>query len=365
MPFETTIRTFAAALDDPSAATPAMTRGRMGAPDGRRFAVYRNNVAVGLIGALEARYPVSRRIVGRRPLPRHGARVCARQQAALAGDDRLWRGVSGVRGSVVADARPALSRRRRAARERLGRGLPRRGRHGGDGRRSRRAEPGCLLERGSRFTLQRGFSASPRPPPRSGRRSGRDDPAAPAEGIGEDALITRPNCDVRVRVLPPLGCDFALRLREGATLIEAAVSLDRPDFRLRDPSRRIASSPAPSPPSSRDKRHDRRRRPRDSARPVQPDRSRHQRRLWARSDVAPAAHPAARAGAALLHVGPHALGRLVHALVRHEDPVLAGVQAACLRRRRSRFPMPELVATMASTAEIVLPILLAFGFLTR
>ena len=27
--------------------------------------------------------------------------------------------------------------------------------------------------------------------------------------------------------------------------------------------------------------------------------------------------------------------------------------------------MPELVATMASTAEIVLPILLAFGFLTR
>jgi putative oxidoreductase len=29
------------------------------------------------------------------------------------------------------------------------------------------------------------------------------------------------------------------------------------------------------------------------------------------------------------------------------------------------FPMPELVATMASTAEIALPILLAFGFLTR
>ncbi len=29
------------------------------------------------------------------------------------------------------------------------------------------------------------------------------------------------------------------------------------------------------------------------------------------------------------------------------------------------FPMPELVATMASTAEIVLPILIAFGFLTR
>ncbi len=64
MSFETTVRAFAAALDEPSAATPATTSGRMGAPDARRFAVYRNNVAVGLIGALEARYPVSRRIAG-------------------------------------------------------------------------------------------------------------------------------------------------------------------------------------------------------------------------------------------------------------------------------------------------------------
>ena len=63
-PFETTVRAFAAALDEPSAPPPAMTHGRMGAPDARRFAVYRNNVAVGLIGALEARYPVSRRIAG-------------------------------------------------------------------------------------------------------------------------------------------------------------------------------------------------------------------------------------------------------------------------------------------------------------
>ena len=64
MSFETTIGVFAKALSDPSAATPPMTRGRMDAPDARRFAVYRNNVAVGLIGALEARYPVSRRIAG-------------------------------------------------------------------------------------------------------------------------------------------------------------------------------------------------------------------------------------------------------------------------------------------------------------
>ena len=64
MPFETTVRAFATALGEPSAPAPPMTHGRMGAPDARRFAVYRNNVAVGLIGALEARYPVSRRIAG-------------------------------------------------------------------------------------------------------------------------------------------------------------------------------------------------------------------------------------------------------------------------------------------------------------
>ena len=55
-------------------------------------------------------------------------------------------------------------------------------------------------------------------------------PVAPTEGPGEDALITRPDCDVRVRVLPPLGYDFALRLHEGATLVEAVTALDDPAF---------------------------------------------------------------------------------------------------------------------------------------
>ena len=53
---------------------------------------------------------------------------------------------------------------------------------------------------------------------------------APTEGPGEDALITRPDCDVRVRVLPPGGYDFALKMREGATLIEAFTALDDPAF---------------------------------------------------------------------------------------------------------------------------------------
>jgi hypothetical protein len=59
---------------------------------------------------------------------------------------------------------------------------------------------------------------------------GGDQPPASTEGTAEDALITRPDCDVRVRVLPPLGFDFALSLREGATLVEAVAALDDPAF---------------------------------------------------------------------------------------------------------------------------------------
>ncbi len=64
MPFSRAIDAFAEALTDPKREPPAGTKGREGRPDARRFAVYRNNVAVALIGAIEARYPVTRRLVG-------------------------------------------------------------------------------------------------------------------------------------------------------------------------------------------------------------------------------------------------------------------------------------------------------------
>ncbi len=55
---------FAAALLDPDAALPEGLVGPDGAPAPRRFAVYRNNVTVGLIRALEAGFPVVRKLVG-------------------------------------------------------------------------------------------------------------------------------------------------------------------------------------------------------------------------------------------------------------------------------------------------------------
>ncbi|MEJ1159488.1 DNA-binding domain-containing protein [Prosthecomicrobium sp. N25] len=55
---------FSAALDEPAGPVPAGLTTRDGRADPVRFAVYRNNVAVGLVGALEAAFPVTLRLVG-------------------------------------------------------------------------------------------------------------------------------------------------------------------------------------------------------------------------------------------------------------------------------------------------------------
>jgi hypothetical protein len=55
---------FVAALLDRGRAVPGDLRSPSGSPAGRRFDIYRNNVFVSLIEALESRYPVSRTLVG-------------------------------------------------------------------------------------------------------------------------------------------------------------------------------------------------------------------------------------------------------------------------------------------------------------
>jgi len=229
MPFETTIRAFAAALAEPSAAPPAMTLGRMGAPDLRRFSVYRNNVAVGLIGAIEARYPVSRRLAGddlframarafvQSHRPRSPVMIAYGEEFPefLAGCDRLE--------ACLVD----VARLENAWVEAY---------HAKDASVATVAELAAL----SPENLPRArivFHPAARllrfvTPAASVWASAQncEPPAAPIETPGEDALITRPDCDVRVRVLPPLAYDFALQLRQGATLIEAAQALDDPAF---------------------------------------------------------------------------------------------------------------------------------------
>jgi putative DNA-binding protein len=235
MSFETTVRAFAAALGEPSAPPPPMTHGRMGAPDARRFAVYRNNVAVGLIGALEARYPVSRRIAGddlframarafaRGHRPRSPVMIAYGEEFPEFAADFLTAAEAGSAHRVLAD----VTRLENAWVEAY---------HSEDATVTTVGElatlgPDCLADRRIVFhpaaRLLR-FAT----PAASVWASGQSatGPAAPTKGAGEDALITRPDCDVRVRVLPSGGYDFALKMREGATLIEAFTALDDPAF---------------------------------------------------------------------------------------------------------------------------------------
>ena len=60
----TVLSGFAASVIDPARPVPHGIVGPDGQSDAKRFAVYRNNVHVGLVGALEARFPVVRRLVG-------------------------------------------------------------------------------------------------------------------------------------------------------------------------------------------------------------------------------------------------------------------------------------------------------------
>jgi hypothetical protein len=315
MPFETTVRAFAAALGEPSAPPPATTRGRMGAPDARRFAVYRNNVAVGLIGALEARYPVSRRIAGddlframarafvrghrpRTPVmiaygaefPEFMAEYLAEAElrptafefmegsshrvSSPLGEDQgggsrspKRQGSGGAPDNLLGQRDPPPLGRSEE-RPSIGRAVPAPTREGGcanvigsaqqaldclpdvarlenswvEAYHSEDASvatvdelaalgPDCLPDTRVAFhpaaRLMR--FATPAASVWASAQSATW-PVAPTEGPGEDALITRPDCDVRVRVLPPGGYDFALKMREGATLVEAFTALDDPGF---------------------------------------------------------------------------------------------------------------------------------------
>jgi len=279
MSFETIVRAFAAALDDPAVATPAMTHGRTGAPDARRFAVYRNNVAVGLIGAIEARYPVSRRIAGddlframarvfvrthrpRTPVmiaygeefPEFVADYLARVETEPAfewnrhREERSDAAIQSHRPSPSPLDRFAYARDDELGSAQLHYGpacLPDVARlenawveayHAEDAAPATVAElaaldPDCLPNTRIAFHPAARLLrfATPAASVWASAQSW-NQPAAPTEGTSEDALITRPDCEVRVRVLPPLAYDFALSLREGATLVEAVAAVNDPAF---------------------------------------------------------------------------------------------------------------------------------------
>jgi hypothetical protein len=210
---------FAAALLNPAAPVPTRVKGR--AP--RRYAVYRNNVTVGLIRAMEANFPAVRRLLGEAyfaglarefvqahppasPLLFHYGDAFAQFLAALhdlqrypyladvARLEQAWRRAYHAADASVLTAE-SLARLDHSAMASL-RLAP---------------HPAMALMR-SRYAVHAIFTAN-----RAGGEGVVDDPAR-----AECVLVTRPRFEVEVRVVDAGAYAFIAALAGGATLAEAA-----------------------------------------------------------------------------------------------------------------------------------------------
>jgi hypothetical protein len=237
MPFSPAIEAFVFALADPRRAPPIETMGREGGPDARRFAVYRNNVAASLIGAVEARYPVIRRLVG----------------------DAFFRAMAGA---FVAGAKP-----RSAVILHYGADFPDfiaafaparelpyladvgrlesawiEAYHSAEGAPLPLAalaavDPAQFGELKFEFHPAARLLRSDHPVASIwAGHQGAGEAKPPEHWRGEETLVTRPQADVLVRILPAGGLAFADALQRGATLGEAHLPMASADF---DPGRHL------------------------------------------------------------------------------------------------------------------------------
>jgi hypothetical protein len=225
---------FRAAVLDPAAAVPSGLAAHNGLAPARRFAVYRNNVTVGLAGVLESRFPASVRLVGeeffrglatifvrahppRSPLLlRYGDDLPAfvedfepaREVPYLA--DVLRLEIARSQAYHAADAEPAsLDALSVLAPERLG-------------------EAKAMFHPAARLLR------SPYPVATIWQMNSVGEARPIEDWRGEDVLVTRPRLDVSVQILPPGGHAFLAVLRDGGPLKAAAEAAfaEAPDFDL-------------------------------------------------------------------------------------------------------------------------------------
>jgi hypothetical protein len=234
MPFDETIEAFARALADPGRPPPIETMGRERQADARRFAIYRNNIAVSLIAAIEARYPVTQRLVG-------DAFFRAMARAFVAGAkprSAIILGYGADFPDFIADFEPARDLAYLADVARVENAWV-------EAYHSAEAEPLTAAALASvdpttfgdlRFAFHPAArllrSNQPAASIWAGHQ-GEGEAKAPADWRGEDILVTRPDADVRVRILPAGGYFFAQALQSGASLGEAHSAIDFEGF---DPS---------------------------------------------------------------------------------------------------------------------------------
>ena len=231
MPFSATIDAFAAALNAPASPPPAQTHGREGAPDAKRFSVYRNNVAASLIAAMEARFPVVRRLVGEEFFRGLARAYTARHKPASAVIIHYGAGFA----DFIAAFEPAKDLPYLADVARLENAWVE-AYHSAEAERLAltalaEIDPAQFGELKFAFHPAARLLTSDHP---AGSiwagHQGEGEPTPPANWIGEATLITRPHADVLVRILPAGGYDFARALKSGATLAEAHGAAQRDDF---------------------------------------------------------------------------------------------------------------------------------------
>jgi Putative DNA-binding domain len=220
---------FAAALLDPDSPVPASLVGPSGQPATRRFAVYRNNVAVGLTEALQTSFPVVRKLVGEAFF------------AAMAGvflrrhppQSRIMMLYGDAFADFLAAFPPVAHLGYLPDVARLEQGL-RESYHAAD------ASPiaadalaaipeAALLASRLKFAPAMRLVRSPWPIHGIWRANAQGGPA-PQPGA-EDVLLLRPDFDPAPHLLPKGGGDFIASLQQGATLVEA-LSAAGPDLDL-------------------------------------------------------------------------------------------------------------------------------------
>jgi hypothetical protein len=212
----------AAALLHPPAPTPAGVMSPHGGNADRRFAVYRNNVATGLIGALEQRFPVVRRLVGKEFF-----RAMAQLYVELdpPRSPLLFR-YGGTLPTFIGTFPPAASLPYLAdvARLEVARGEAY---HAADATPLAPSafadlDEGALASTGIRLHPSATLLAGRFPFVSIWEANRRHTVVEPARWEAEEALIARPQLEVEVRRLPSGAYSFLSALSEGASLARAA-----------------------------------------------------------------------------------------------------------------------------------------------
>ncbi len=213
---------FIAALTAAEAEMPAGLTTHRGTRDARRFAVYRNNVHVGLVGALEKAFPVVRQLVGDAFFQIMARAYVAAEKPASPVMLEYGDGFAGfVAGFAPAEGLPyladvarlevALTQAYHAAEADV---LDRAGLAGLDPSRldatTLALHPAVRLVR-SPFPIGTIWSHH------------QEQPVRPVERWdGEAVLVTRPDAELRSTILPPCDVPFMAALINGASLAEAA-----------------------------------------------------------------------------------------------------------------------------------------------